>query len=301
MKPITTAAAIGAFCATRAGGNASKATITWYEQMLKPLDTNHRTLPLDRAPIEALMHSLTGAAETKIDHWRALRIFYRWCSERWELPNPMLDAHGRALIQRPPRRRKLPKALTDLQVDQLRWANAHHPRDLALIDLILDTGARIGELAPLKWRDVHQRHAGQPAYLSVSGKTGDRDLYMQDHVFDELVALEPARGGRVWSSVREPGQPISVNGLQQAIGYAGARANLQLGPHALRHTFGKLWVVHGGDIVRLQQILGHSSISTTRVYLEMAQGDVKAAHAQYSPMANRFRVIDGGLSEERIS
>ncbi len=57
-------------------------------------------------------------------------------------------------------------------------------------------------------------------------------------------------------------------------------------PHTCRHTFSVRYLIHGGDAFSLQKILGHSTLEMTRKYVNLASGDVKAKHRQFSPMDN---------------
>ena len=63
--------------------------------------------------------------------------------------------------------------------------------------------------------------------------------------------------------------------------------------HAYRHTFAKLWILNGGDIFRLQKILGHSSIEMVRNYVEMFSEDLKKDFAVYNPLDNFLKEKGG--------
>jgi len=60
----------------------------------------------------------------------------------------------------------------------------------------------------------------------------------------------------------------------------------KLHPHVCQHTFSVRYLVNGGDAFSLQKILGHTSLEMTRKYVNMAFGDVKEKHRQFSPMDN---------------
>ena len=71
-----------------------------------------------------------------------------------------------------------------------------------------------------------------------------------------------------------------------------------MGPHTLRHSMATMYVRGGGNIYALQQILGHTSITTTSIYIHLAQGDVAADHAAHSPMARLTLVSDPSIQQE---
>src|ERR1043166_9670587 len=103
--------------------------------MLRPLAAAHKILPLEKPPLQAIIAGVRGADTTKLDHWRALRVFYNWLTEvRTDLPNPMKK------YKRPQVSALLPSHLSATEIDALLWANQRHPRDRALILTILDTG-----------------------------------------------------------------------------------------------------------------------------------------------------------------
>jgi site-specific recombinase XerD len=285
LKRVSTAQAIGAFIASRRAANAAPATITWYTYMLRPLERAHKALPDRPEQLESVLAGLVGySAASKVDHYKAMRIFYRWTARRIGWPNAMEE------VRQPLRRKTLPKALTDLQIDQLLWNARTRPRDHALLTLLLDTGARIGEAASLSRRDVLTGAPGEHA-VRLSGKTGDRMVPISDETHRALAKL-PWHARHLW--LTRTGKPASTDLLTKSVRAALRRANIHGGPHALRHTFGKLYVMHGGDLFSLQRLLGHSQISTTRIYVELAQADLQIQHAKFSPIARRFTVLDGG-------
>jgi len=104
-----------------------------------------------------------------------------------------------------------------------------------------------------------------------------------------LYRPEPLTGKITSLFLNENGLPLTRSGVQQmlrrlgrAVGLTGARCS----PHTFRHTFAKNYLLNGGDIFSLQKILGHSSLASVRVYLNLLNGDVKAQHQKFSPVDN---------------
>lgn len=60
----------------------------------------------------------------------------------------------------------------------------------------------------------------------------------------------------------------------------------KLGPHVLRHTFATMYIIAGGDVYSLQQILGHSKVETTMLYVSMSADVAYYQHQKFSPMAD---------------
>ena len=89
--------------------------------------------------------------------------------------------------------------------------------------------------------------------------------------------------------LNDNGLPLTKNGIQQMLRRAGRRAGIQgvrCSPHTLRHSFAKHYLLNGGDIYSLQKILGHSSLASVRIYLNLFAADIKKQHQRFSPVDN---------------
>jgi len=145
-----------------------------------------------------------------------------------------------------------------------------------MIALVLDTGIRIGELAGLRWQHL------TGGTIHVSGKTGERIVPISTHVRQALVGL--GDGDHVWTGRKGP---LTRSGVAQVVRRALYRAGLRppkAGPHMLRHTFGRHYIMAGGDVFSLQRIMGHRDVSTTMMYVHLSTADLEAQHAKYSPV-----------------
>ncbi len=261
---------VEAFIASRRARGCSSSYESWLRYMLRHLVSRYEELPTRPEELEAVLAGLVGvSSETRHGVWVALRLLHHWARVRFECGDPA------ALVQRPLVRPKVVRALTEAEVDRLR-ESVRSRRDRALVDLLLDTGMRIGEAASLTWRDV-----GTSTVL-VWGKTGGREIPISAETVRQLIGQ--GDGEHVWVGKRGP---LGVRGLQTAVKRGLARAGLRGGPHLLRHTFGKLYIMAGGDLFSLQRIMGHRQIATTRRYLEMDLRDVQVQHARFSPIARR--------------
>jgi len=149
-------------------------------------------------------------------------------------------------------------------------------QEKALIGLVLDTGLRVGEVANLRWNDVHTTH------LRVSGKVGERQVPICEESWFLLLGLGDQE--HIW--IGRFG-PLTFDGVQQSYRRIFARAGItgpKSGPHTLRHTFATMYIRHGGKIEALQRILGHQDLKTTMIYVHLAGRDVAEDHALHSPL-----------------
>lgn len=272
---MRTVAAVDAFVASRRARGCSPSYEGWLRYCLARLVTTWQELPRDPESVELVLAECRGVSdETRYGVWVAMRLMFRWVSRRYTLPD------AAAFVERPVRRQKVARTLTSAEVDRL-LASRLSRRDRALVLLLLDTGMRIGEAASLTWRSVGT------SVVVVTGKTGRREIPVSEVTLKALVGL--GDGQYVWACRHGP---VTVRGLQVAVKRALEGAGLRGGPHLLRHTFGRLYIMAGGDVFSLQRIMGHADVATTRRYVEMDLRDVQVQHARFSPVA--LRAAGGG-------
>jgi len=274
-RPLTTDV-LEAFIASRKARRCSPKYEAFLRYTLGHLARAHQRLPERPEPLEALLASLHVGDETQYDVWATMRRLYRWAAARLGVPDAM------AVVEPPLVRPKVMRTLTDKQVDQLLWANQRRPRDTALLLLLLDTGARIGEVAAMTAQHVSDDTVRVP----ITGKVGEREIPISPRTAAALADLIAANRGVLWLGERGA---LSPEGLHIAVRRAIARAGLRGGPHLLRHTFGRLYILAGGDVFSLQRIMGHRNIETTNRYVALDLRDVRAQHEKFSPVARARR------------
>ena len=250
----------------------SQDTLSLYEWALAKLtDAFPDDLPSDRSEIQLIIDrngDLSLASLRTI--WDRLRTFWTWlCAQGLCEANPMLD------MPSPLRRRKLPRVLTDCEIQMLLGVTTNE-RNRAMLITLLDTGLRVGELVSLR------RNGVRPDGLTVSGKVGERTVPVSPAVYRLLCRQGNEKF--VWLGLNGR---LSRWGCQQAVRSSMEAAGLlppKLGPHTLRHTFGVQYLVNGGDAGSLQRILGHRKLDTTMLYMEMSNQMVVTQHHKFSPM-----------------
>ena len=228
-------------------------------------------LPEDPADVLAFIACQELAPTSRQNLWRALRTFWKWA-----VRNHLADSVVMESVPVPRTRTALPRTLTDEELARLLEAPRSR-RDTALLAVPLDTGIRVGELASLR------RSRIRPRSLVVSGKVGDRAVPISPHVHELLSEL--GEGESVWVGRRgpmtAPGISLTIRRLLYQAGIMPPKA----GPHTLRHTFALRYIMRGGDVFSLQRILGHRSVETTMIYVNMSADHLVAQHSRYSPMA----------------
>ena len=187
--------------------------------------------------------------------------------------------------------RKMPEVLTMDEtaklLEQPSKDNAKGLRDRAMLELLYATGIRVSELISLKVSDLNMK-----AEYMVCRDSNKERIIPFGAVAKEAVKtyLKKGRPNMVQDENVEllftncSGQPMSRQGFWKLIKGYGKKAGIQieLTPHTLRHSFAAHLVSNGADLHSVQEMLGHSDISTTQIYAQMShsklQQEYKKAH-----------------------
>ncbi len=243
----------------------------------------------------------SGAATSSIARQlAAIRMLHRYLSIEGErLDDPAGELEG---VRVPS---GIPKPLTEAQVtsllDSVVVTEPIHRRDLALIELLYATGARISEAVGLSIgeidldaRLVRLYGKGSKERIVPFGSTAaaaledwfspsGRALVVPDQWRSrddaEAVFLN-TRGGR-----------LSRQAAWQVINKYGTRAGIgaELSPHVLRHSCATHLLDHGADLRVVQEMLGHASISTTQIYTKVSQERLWDVYRSAHPRATLIR------------
>lgn len=269
---MRTEAAIREFLASRIAQNVSKETIVWYKCRLYPFARVCPTLPRRPEPIEYYFSTVTWSHETKWDIYKALKTFFKFMNTRRHLPNPMLEIKS-------PRRPKI--VMPTLEADEMMRLlhGVEDLQDKTILTLFLDTGIRAGELCSLLKQNIRQET------IIINGKTGWREVPISDETRELLLKAAAASPVEfVFHNSKGQMKRHSIYDLvRKYLEKAGIKGP-KLGPHRLRHAFGKNFLVQGGDIRSLQEIMGHADIETTEKYASLNLNDIVKKHRQFSPL-----------------
>jgi integrase/recombinase XerC len=286
-------AAIEALCvATRANG-CSKRTVgsyrdklKWLVEFLGDVDVEDITVHDLRRWVAHLMDSNLSpfTVQSRVRH--AKRLF-NWLAEEGDLDdNPMKRIHTPT-----PRRRK-PKGIHQEDVLALlegaQGPGLYDLRDRALILFLADTGARAGGVCGLKMQDLDV-DAGLAAVTEKRGKT--RYVMFTEPTAEALRDwLEAANieGGPVFLGLGSRSEgALTPNGLSQMLRRRSAELETvgPTNPHAFRHAFARHYLLDGGDLGTLSELLGHESVEITKNYYAIfSLPELKKMHDRHSPV-----------------
>ncbi|PIP13575.1 MAG: tyrosine recombinase XerC [bacterium (Candidatus Stahlbacteria) CG23_combo_of_CG06-09_8_20_14_all_40_9] len=192
--------------------------------------------------------------------------------------NPALD------IKYPKSKRKLPSFLSIEEMNKLLDDNLSK-RDRVIIELIYGTGMRASEICSLNTKDVD--FANETVRVMGKGRK-ERILPLTRKAKDAIRDyLSPSRNKNTSLLLNKFGKRLSQRSLQRIVGkYIRAVADVtHSSPHTLRHTFATHLLDRGCDLRTVQELLGHSSISTTQIYTHITPERLKKIYKQAHPRA----------------
>jgi integrase/recombinase XerC/integrase/recombinase XerD len=294
----------------RAEGKSPK-TLSWYSANLRsfnlylrsrhiPDETDNIDIRLLRNYVLYLFkrnsyqdHPYTPTKDTPLStatvhgHVRTLRAFFSWLlREEFIQVNPTTGLKPPKLDQ---------KVITILSDEEIRTIintfNRKQPSDArnqTIFMILFDAGLRIGEIIRLKMDDLHL----DEGIIKVLGK-GKKERFvpigsnsqkvLQRYLFRYRPRQHDSQNEHVFLSIG--GKPLTENSLKLMFSRLARRSGVKrLHAHLCRHTFATKFLINGGDVFTLQQILGHSTLEMVRHYVNLASNQVALQHRRYSPL-----------------
>ncbi len=195
-------------------------------------------------------------------------------------------------LKSPKIEKKLPQIMTQDEVIRLlEQPSGDTPKDIrdkAMLELLYATGMRVTELITLKVSDVNL----QMNYVDCHDPNKDRIIPFGIEARNALKNyLEHSREAMIENKNEETlfvnvsGQPMSRQGFWKLIKYYTKRAGIQMDitPHTLRHSFAAHLVENGADLRSVQEMLGHSDISTTQIYAALSHNHIREVYEKAHP------------------
>ena len=284
--------------------NAADNTLAAYRRDLTSLADflAHKDRNLDSADGKMIHHWLGGhlSPATQARRLAAVRQFYKFLvleNIRQDNPCDGLDAPHRA--------QRLPKTLSEAEVDQL-LNFIHHmasenqkelykkTRLVCMIEILYATGLRVSELVGLALDAVSEDRL----FLLVRGKGRKERIVPLSQKAREALAL--------WLAARHDDEAARQSAwlfpsgrahltrhrfaqlLKQCAHGAGLAAE-KISPHVLRHAFASHLLAHGAPLRAVQQMLGHADISTTQIYTHVMEEKLRALVQEKHPLARKLK------------
>lgn len=273
----------------------AKATQTSYQQDLITFSAwlaarKRRTFPEEFSTIQSFLkeQNATKAPASVSRMISALRKFYRFL-----LREGAISADPMTKIDTPKRAQHLPATLSSQEVDALMAKpDTDKPlglRDRAIFELMYATGLRVSEVVDLRLDQLHLAMN----LLQVTGK-GDKerlvpispqatqwvDRYLQEARPKLLKRVQPKN-----VFVNFHGGPMTRQGIWKNLKAYIASIGIEkdVTPHTLRHSFATRLLENGADLRVVQELLGHSDISTTQIYTHLSNQHLVAVYHKTHP------------------
>lgn len=270
---------------------AGKQNLTdWKQVELKHLMAflqHERARPLETEPKGSTRRLSSESVYLEI---AALRAFYRFAENERLLPANVAEH-----LSLPRRWKRLPKALTDAEMEKLLAPETPEtPQSLcdqAVLELAYACGLRLSELRNLRLEQLHL----EAGFINVIGKgnkervvpVGSKAVGALNRFIEagRPKLVTPRSPANVFLTKR--GTPFAQVTLwlriKRRVRRAGVSRNVT--PHMLRHSFATHLLEHGADLRVIQELLGHANISTTEVYTHVTGNRLRDIHRKFHPRA----------------
>lgn len=241
--------------------------------------------------------TLASLAPPSIErNFSAVRSFHNYLEREFNEPNPCDQLPETA------RRTRLPKALTVDEVSRILESSknpkdANSLRDYLILELLYSTGARVSELVGINLSDISEAQVDKETIkvLKLRGKGGKERLvplgsFAVGAIDDYLVRTRPNLVKRTNENaliLNNRGGRLSRVSAWEVVKQAASKANLEskVTPHVFRHSYATHLLDGGADIRVVQELLGHSSVTTTQIYTLITIDKVRESYRLAHPRA----------------
>ncbi len=273
--------------------------LTKFESFLMDSNRDYAKLSVqDLTDFEVWLKAM-GLALSSINRTlSAVKGFYKYASLEFDIANPTLEVVSAKIA------RKLPKALSVDEVTSLiesakREGDPISLRDFAMLELLYSSGGRVSEIVGVNTGDISvtQTNEGDVTVLKLRGKGSKERLvplgkFAVAAIEDYFTRTRPALAAK--NSKSEPALFLNVRGKRlsrqsawQIVLDAAVATGLEgkVSPHVFRHSYATHLLDGGADIRVVQELLGHSSVTTTQIYTLITIDKVRETYSTAHPRA----------------
>ena len=220
---------------------------------------------------------MSTCGSTTIDNIRrVLSSFFSWLEdEDYIIKSPIRRIHR---IKTPT---TVKEVLTDENLEKLR-DECENIRDLSLIELLISTGMRVGELVNL---NISNLNFEDRSCIVLGKGNKEREVYFDAKTklhLKEYISKRNDTNDALFVSLRKPHQRLSISGIELIVRNLGVNTNInKVHPHKFRRTLATMAIDKGMPVEQVQKLLGHVKIETTMHYAMVNQSNVKISHRKY--------------------
>ena len=273
---------LNSFLSAKQVEGRSEKTIVYYkstlEKMLAKVNKQVYNITTDDIRKYLFEHKQEkDSSKITIDNMRRIfSSFFSWLEdEDYILKNPVRRIH------RVKTGRVVKEVLTDENLEVLR-DNCEEIRDLAIVEILISTGIRVGELVKLNIEDINFYE--RECVVFGNGES-ERVVYFDARTKIHLLEYLESRTDEnpaLFVSLNKPHERLGINGVETRLRELGNKCNIpKVHPHKFRRTLATNAIDKGMPIEQVQKLLGHVQIDTTMQYAMVNQSNVKIAHRKF--------------------
>ena len=273
---------IESFISSKQIEGCSDRTIKYYKEIIDKFNDSFDK-SIKKISTEEIRSYLSNYKETStcgsitIDNIRrVLSSFFSWLEdEDYIIKSPIRRIHR---IKTPT---TVKEVLTDENLEKLR-DECENIRDLSLIELLISTGMRVGELVNL---NISNLNFEDRSCIVLGKGNKEREVYFDAKTklhLKEYISKRNDTNDALFVSLREPHQRLSISGIELIVRNLGVNTNInKVHPHKFRRTLATMAIDKGMPVEQVQKLLGHVKIETTMHYAMVNQSNVKISHRRY--------------------
>lgn len=273
---------IDSFISSKQVEGCSGRTVKYYKEIIEKF-VNNFDKGIKQISTNEIRNYLSNYKEnsscgsTTIDNIRrVLSSFFSWLEdEDYIIKSPVRRIHKikTALVVK--------EVLTDENLERLR-DECENIRDLSLIELLISTGMRVGELVNL---NITSLNFEERSCIVLGKGNKEREVYFDAKTklhLKEYISKRNDTNNALFVSMREPHQRLSISGIELIIRTLGINSNInKVHPHKFRRTLATMAIDKGMPVEQVQKLLGHVKIETTMHYALVNQNNVKISHRRF--------------------
>ena len=271
--------------------NSYKRDITGYALIITDKNSDIITAGTSHVLNYLMQLQQTGkSAATATRTLASVRSFYKYLiHKKYVSADPTYNIHGFKADKKPP------QSLSSMQVDILLaqpvCRNVKGYRDKALLEIMYATGMRASDIIKLRVSDVNL----SVGYIYCKGKDKERIIpiysYARDCVKDYIEKRKLIQNSDKtdYLFLNLSGSPLTRQGLWKIIKFYQRKSgiNVDITPHTLRHSFAIHLIENGADLKSVQEMMGHSDISSTQIYEKIIKNKLTEVYNQSHPRAKK--------------
>ena len=233
------------------------------------------------------LYSLDNNPRSIQRHLSSAKSFFRFLKK-----NNLIDSSPFELISAPKSPKNLPEVLSPENVEQLlnfKPSSLIEIRDMAIVELMYSSGLRVSETVNINMSDFEENMT----FLRILGKGAKTRLvplgkFAVNAIKNWLTEREKIYKGGDALFLNSKGTRLSVRSVQLRLKKMAVKQGLPpIHPHMLRHSFATHMLESSGDLRTIQELLGHSSLSTTQIYTKLDYQHLVKIYDQAHPRAKK--------------